>query len=295
MVYTEQDKEKYQQIISQVEENGVSQNDVVSFESMIGSNFITNDKMLMKFSWDRSSINSDYVISKAKKEIANIESNLTKYTVLDVCKKAQDVNGLLHNKRNDLVRLCNSLNDVKNEEKVIRTLNEKYSYKYIDDEVVDLSKDFNILDAFRFNRPYLQGIANESSDYDYILNIMEEYVKDIPYNSADFSPLFTAIFNKNYPYIYSQSSRTSYDEFSLNIQNIIRFIKDFNSYYSEELDYLLNHVKEISDDYDNKSRVFGLYDYKSITTTYNNLENLETLFKDKLFNVIIRVMERLYL
>jgi hypothetical protein len=50
MVYTEQDKEKYQQIISQVEENGVSQNDVVSFESIIGSNFITNDKMLMKFS-----------------------------------------------------------------------------------------------------------------------------------------------------------------------------------------------------------------------------------------------------
>ena len=282
------DIEKFQTFISQVETNGVSSADVISFESLIGSNFITKDIKPNRFSSGRSRINADCVISRAKDAIANINTEATKYTVLDVCNLAKKVNSKLENFIAGLTNLSNSLNAEANVEVLERMFNEKYTLWYKDDTLVNVADDENIIEALRWNRNYLQAITSEKWTLDRILSVCEKEYENNRF--LDYSPLLNVIAGKGFVYIHGNYTYDSSFTFKLTIRNLITFLHDFETKHKEQLEGTLRHVKDLKNQYDKKLRLFGIYDYREITTTYINLQTINDLLHDELGNDVIDIL-----
>lgn len=288
-MYNEKDKEKFQQIITQVEENGVSVNDVISFENLIGSNFISENLKINRFTTARTNVNSDYVIEQAREAIQLIDKNSTKYTILDVCKLIDSIHYKAKKLQGELERLNKNLNSPEYAEKVERLLNEKWCYKWDHDEVRDLSKDYGAMDAFRYNSGYLQGVTSNTYTVERVIRYIEDYIAETGDTRAEFSPLLLNIYNGSLGYIGSEGSRLPGKEFYASVHNFIALCKNYNTDHKESLDYFINILTNIKNDYANKSRIFDLYDYKAITTTYNNILNFEALLNDKLGRLMIDV------
>ncbi len=286
------DIEKFETFIGQVEANGVSSADVLSFESLIGSNFITKDLKPNRFSWERSRINADTVISRAREVIDNINTEATKYTVLDVCNLSKTLSRKLDNLLNTLTLLNRSLNSEANIETLERMFNEKYTLWYRDENLVNVAEDENIIEAFSWNRNYLQAMVNDKYACDRILNLCEE-LRENNRNMLDYSPLLNVLAGNGFNYVHSQRTVDTSFTFRLTIRNLIDFINKFDSDHKEKIEWTLNRVTDMKNSYEKKARVFEIYDYREITTVYSNLQTIEALLDDKLGNGIIDILNYL--
>lgn len=286
------DIEKFETFIGQVEANGVSSADVLSFESLIGSNFITKDLKPNRFSWERSRINADTVITRAREVIDNINTEATKYTVLDVCNLSKTLSRKLDNLLNTLSLLNRSLNSEANIETLERMFNEKYTLWYRDENLVNVAEDENIIEAFSWNRNYLQAMVNDKYACDRILNLCEE-LRENNRNMLDYSPLLNVLAGNGFNYIHSQRTVDTSFTFRLTIRNLIDFINKFDSDHKEKIEWTLNRVTDMKNSYEKKARVFEIYDYREITTVYSNLQTIEALLDDKLGNGIIDILNYL--
>lgn len=286
------DIEKFETFIGQVEANGVSSADVLSFESLIGSNFITKDLKPNRFSWERSRINADTVITRAREVIDNINTEATKYTVLDVCNLSKTLSRKLDNLLNTLSLLNRSLNSEANIETLERMFNEKYTLWYRDENLVNVAEDENIIEAFSWNRNYLQAMVNDKYACDRILNLCEE-LRENNRNMLDYSPLLNVLAGNGFNYIHSQRTVDTSFTFRLTIRNLIDFINKFDSDHKEKIEWTLDRVTDMKNSYEKKARVFEIYDYREITTVYSNLQTIEALLDDKLGNGIIDILNYL--
>lgn len=286
------DIEKFETFIGQVEANGVSSADVLSFESLIGSNFITKDLKPNRFSWERSRINADTVITRAREVIDNINTEATKYTVLDVCNLSKTLSRKLDNLLNTLSLLNRSLNSEANIETLERMFNEKYTLWYRDENLVNVAEDENIIEAFSWNRNYLQAMVNDKYACDRILNLCEE-LRENNRNMLDYSPLLNVLAGNGFNYVHSQRTVDTSFTFRLTIRNLIDFINKFDSDHKEKIEWTLNRVTDMKNSYEKKARVFEIYDYREITTVYSNLQTIEALLDDKLGNGIIDILNYL--
>lgn len=288
------DKQKFEEIIEQVKTHGVSANDVISFENMIGSSFITDNYKLNRFTSSRSNVNAENVIYRAIENMNKIEREATKYTILDVCKLSEEV----YYKCKSLVKSISSISEAmakpENSEKIDRLLNEKWCLKWHDDSVLNLSKDYGMVEAFRFNRSYIQGVSENKNIVDGVVNDIERYVQETEDGPGEYSPLLVAIYNDSFAYLYSKENRAAYKEFFASTYNCLILITNFDKDHSESLIYTTNTIKNILDDYRTKSRMFSIYDYEEVTTTYNNLKNLEALLDDKLAKLILETFSNLF-
>lgn len=282
------DIEKFETFIGQVETNGVSSADVISFESLIGSNFITKDIKPNRFSSNRSSINANAVINRAREAISSINTEATKYTVLDVCNMAKKVTSKLENFMVTLTNLAMSLHAEANVEVLERMFNEKYTLWYRDDTLTNAADDENILEAFRWNRNYLQALVSEKWNMDRILDTCEKAYSKTSF--LDYSPLLNIIAGKGFDYLYSGYVQDTSFTFKLTIRNLIMFLANYESKHKEDMECTLRRVKEIKTSYDKKLRLFNIYDYRDITTTYNNLQILDDLLHDELGNDVIDIL-----
>lgn len=288
------DKQKFDEIIAQVKTEGVSANDVISFENMIGSSFITSNYKLNRFTSKRSSINAEYVIDMAVACKDEIEKESAKYTILDVCKLADSMYYKVLSLSNEFERLSGYVKDPNNSEKIDRLVNEKWCYKWYDDRVIDLSKDNGVIDAFRFNRNYLQAVCTDAYSYECILKDIEKYIENSTDNRGEYSPLFSTVYNNSFSYLFSNMTYPSPKEFYLSIHNCLSLFRNYNEDHKEHLNYLISNIKDIKDSYDNRSRVFSIYDYKEITNVHNQLKNIESLINDELGTIVLDQFLRIF-
>lgn len=284
------DIEKFETFIGQVEANGVSSADVISFENLIGSNFITKDIKPNRFSWERSSINADIVISRAQDVIKNINTEATKYTVLDVCNLSKTIARKLGNLLNTLTLLNRALNTEANVETLERMFNEKYTLWYKDENLVNVAEDENIVEALKWNRNYLQALVVDKYAADRVINICDELVENHR-TFLDYSPLLNVLAGNGFNYLHSQGTIDTSFTFRLTIKNLIEFISNFDSNHKEKIEWTLDSVNNMKNSYEKKARVFEIYDYREITTVYNNLQSVDSLLQDKVANGIIDILE----
>lgn len=288
------DKQKFEEIIKQVRSHGVSSHDVISFENMIGSNFITSSFKLNRFTQQRTGICAEDVISRAMACQKEIDEESTKYTVLDVCKLASNMYYNVKELSDSIERISNMIKDSSNHEKIERLVNEKWCYKWDDDRVIDLSKDNGIVNAFRWNRNYLQAVCPEAYSFDCILSDMESYVQNSNDNMGEYSPLFSTLYNNSFSYLFSNKTFPSPKEFYLNIHNCLSLFRNYHEDYSDNLKYLLSNILDIKQNYENKSRIFSIYDYREISNTYNQLQNVNALLNDELGTLTMKIFLRIF-